>query len=470
MVIDLSVRRIFCDNPECSRSSFAEQVPGLTARYGRRTPGLQRVLEKIALAPAGRAGVRLALVLGTVVSRVTLISQLMRLPDPVLTVAPRVLGVDDFALKRSERYGTILIDIEAGRPVDLLPDREGESFAAWLRAHPGAQVICRDRASAYAQAARAAAPQALQVADRYHLWANLGDHVEKEVARHRACLPEPAPDDASCDDDGQGAARAEQIADATAAVRQAKYARIPRTRERYQAVHGLLAQGHSRHVIARRLNLAYNTVRRYAKAASQEEPLATGYQHKSSILDPYKPYLHERLARQKVGDVALFREIRAQGYPGKSGTVSAYLRELRTTGVTPPLAPTPPTVREVAKWILTPPENLDEADQVRLKSVLARCPELTAATGHLRGFARMPTELRGGELKNWLAGIYTDTPPSLHAFANGIDRDRDAVIAGLTLPYSSGAVEGHVNRVKYLKRQTFGRARFALLRKRVLLA
>jgi transposase len=467
VVIDLSARRLFCDNAACPRHSFAEQVDGLTIRYSRRTPGLVRVVQAVALALAGRAGARLLLVMGVVVSRTTMISVIMRLPDPALTLAPRVLGVDDFALRKGERYGTILIDCESGRPVDLLPDREADTLAAWLIAHPGAEVICRDRAGAYADGARTGAPDALQVADRWHLWNGLGEYVEKEVARHHACLPEPVPDDTS-EQEKELTARAEAGA---AALYESSHPHIGRVRERYAAVHGLLATGRSMKAIARQLGLAYNTVRKYARAKDAEEILATGWQDRPTILDPYKPYLHQRLGKEKVSDVALFREIRALGYPGNSGTVSAYLRGLRTIGAVPADTPVPtPKVREISRWIMTPPENLGEEDHTRLKAVLARCPELAATTSHVHDFADMLTQLRGDQLKGWLNRVYVSDLPSLHAFANGIDRDRAAVTAGLSLPYSSGKVEGNVNRVKMLMRQMFGRARFALLRKRVLLA
>lgn len=167
---------------------------------------------------------------------------------------------------------------------------------------------------------------------------------------------------------------------------------------------------------------------------------------------------------------ALLRQIAARGYRGSYGTVAAYLRELRATGIVPAPAPAPPTVREVAGWIMSDPDALGEENRARLKAVLARCPELESATAHVRGFAGMLTDLRGDRLRGWLGKVYIDTLPSLHAFANGIDRDRNAVTAGLTLPYSSGVVEGHINRIKMLKRQMFGRAGFQLLRQRVLLS
>jgi len=461
VVIRLAVRRFFCGAPSCPAVTFAEQVEGLTTAYARRTPLLTGMLEAIALALAGRAGARLAGTFGLPAGRSTMLRLVRALPDPG-GGGVAVLGVDDFALRRGHVYGSVLVDMGTRRPVDLLADREAETFAGWLKEHPGVQVICRDRAGAYADGARTGAPEAIQVADRWHLWHNLCQHVDKAVARHLGCLAEPGPAPAPAPDLRQAAATAaDQRFEDSVLVR--------RTRERYAQVQALRAQGKGIKPIMRELGLAKETVRRFARASSAEELLAKARGRRPSVLDEFKPYLHQRWNAGCTNILQLHAEIKKAGYQGSYGTVRDYLQPFRALGAAPPAAPAPPKARQVASWILRDPATLDEEEQAKLNDARARCPHLDALAGHVTEFAKILTQRQGDRLDAWIATVEADDQPNLHSFTTGLKHDHAAVANGLTLPHSSGAVEGNVNRIKMIKRQMYGRASFDLLRKRVLL-
>jgi len=462
VVIRLTVRRFFCGCAFCKRRTFAEQVPGLTVRYGRKTPPPGGVLRDIAVALAGRAGSRLAAALGAPASRQVLLRLVMAAPDPAAPV-PRVLGVDDFAVRRGQHYGTVLIDSETGVPLDLLEGRDAQPLADWLTAHPGVEVICRDRSGAYADRARTGAPQAVQVADRFHLWQNLANAVERCVAAHRACLAEPDPAPAGQQDEPGPAAGP---ADPARPDPAGKYA--DRARRHHALVHELLAEGRGLREIARHLGWGLHTVQRYARAATWQE-LADGRWQgpRASKLDPFKPYLDQRTGEGCGNGAQLFREIRERGYTGSYPVVRAYLEQHRPARA--PLPAAPPTVRDVTGWIARHPDSLTEKDRPRLKAVLERCPELQAASNQVRAFAVMMARLSGQDLPQWISDAKASGLPGLSSFARGLDQDLDAVTQGLTTHWNSGPVEGRVNHIKMIKRQMFGRAGLPLLRKRVLL-
>lgn len=241
-----------------------------------------------------------------------------------------------------------------------------------------------------------------------------------------------------------------------------------RTRAKHATVHELLATGLSRRAIGRQLRMTSRTVKLFADAATPEDLFRGQWQGRPSKLDAFKPYLDGRWNQGCTNALDGLGGDCAARLSGQLPAVRAYFREKRLSPGS--VTARPPSPRVVAGWILRRPETLPEIDHLRLKAVLVHCPELDALTGHVRSFAQMLTERRGERLPQLLDAVRQDDLPSLHTLAAGIERDRDAVIAGLTLPWSSGVIEGHVNRIKMLKRQMFGRAGFALLRRRVLLA
>ncbi|MBO0776215.1 MAG: ISL3 family transposase [Actinobacteria bacterium] len=458
--IRLAVRRFFCPGRDCERRTFAEQVNGLTTRYARKTPLLAGVLGRIAVALAGRAGSRLAGGLGAPASRQVMIRQVMALPDPAAS-ALRVVGVDDFAIRRGQNYGTLLIDCETGAPLDLIEGRDAQPLADWLAAHPGVEIICRDRASAYADGARTGAPDAIQVADRFHLWQNLAKAVGKCVAAHRTCLAEPAAEATEEPPPTEPAAETEPGPEPSG-----KFAE--RAKRNHALVHGLRAEGRGIREIARHLGWGHHTVQRYDRAATWQELVDGRWSApRPSKLDPFKPYLDQHADGAHGSITRLFGEIKKMGYDGSYPTVRDYLSGRQPARK--PLPEAPPTVRDVTNWLCRRPDTLTEDEKPKLKAILDRCPELRAASDQVRGFARMMEELTGEDLPQWMADARAAGLPGISSFAKGLEQDLDAVTNGLTMHWSSGPVEGRVNYIKMVKRQMFGRASLPLLRKRVLL-
>ncbi|MFI6360055.1 ISL3 family transposase [Streptomyces sp. NPDC050743] len=421
----------------------------------------------IACTLAGRPGARLAALLGIHVEKDTLLSLVRAMPDPPEGPV-RVLGVDDFALRKGDSYATVLVDLETRRPVEVLAGREAEPFAAWLATHPEVEIICRDRAGAYAEGARTGAPQAVQVADGWHLWRNVAEAVEKTVGSPYPCIrsaftaitvPEPDPDDHAepfdpPDGTGDCFGRPRRL--------------VARTEERFAAVQERLAEGKSLGAIGRELRLDNSTVRRFARATCIDELLVKAV-NRQSILDEYKPYLHERWNEGCHDIPSLHREIQALGFHGDIQTVRRYLRPAKERGLL--TAPRPaPRPRRVVRWIMTTPDRLSSSDAQELKELRAACPHLDATARHVRDFAAMLHDRRGDLLPDWMNRVMGDDLPALHSLITGLRRDQDAVIAGLSSHWSTGQVEDHVTRIKLLKRKGYGRANLDLLRRRVLLA
>ena len=290
----------------------------------------------------------------------------MALPDLLVTAAPTVTGVDDFALRKGHVYGTVVADAESGDVIDLLPDREAATLREWLKAHPGAEVICRDRAGAYAEGARDGAPGAIQVADRWHLWHNLAEYAEKTVTRHRGCLKEQPAADAAGDEDTPA------VPDGSLDVCGRERQTARRTRERYAEIRQRLDAGQPEAAIRRATGLDRRTVQKHARAASADELVAG--MSRESRLDEFKPYICQRWNQGLTDASQIHAELRQRGWTGSPQTVRRYVHLLRQAGPAVTPAPAVPKAREITRWLLSRPGSLDDGDQARLAAARAGLP------------------------------------------------------------------------------------------------
>ena len=395
-------------------------------------------------------------------SRSTLLRMVRALPERSID-APTVLGVDEFALRRGRRYGTILVDADAHRIIDLLEDPSADALVAWLSSHPGAEVICRDRDGVYASAARRGAPDALQVADRWHLVHNLADALERFAVRMLALVRRELKAV-----EAAGTTSPEIPMSPLNAASLSPCRLKERTERRHAEIHELLTQGLTISAISRRLRLHRKTVYRFAAAEVAADLLGRG--RRATALDPYLLYMAKRWREGQHVAAFLFDEIRKQGYRGSKRSVRRQVEGWRTAEPPPPAHAMLPGPRTLTWLLLRRPSDLDEKDQILLNQLYERSAELVTARRLAQQFLRLVRERRGRELDEWVADVHQTGPPELRGFSRNLQRDWDAVHAGLTQRWNSGPVEGNVNKLKVTKRQMFGRARFDLLRKRVLLA
>ena len=478
------VRRFFCHERTCPRKIFAERFPALTAPRVKFTLRLQASLRELGFALGGEAGARLGKQLSLPGSPDTLLRLVKGTPLPA-SLAPRVVGVDEWSWKRRLRYGTLICDLESGRPIAVLPDRSVETVSAWFEQHPTVEIVSRDRSAEFAAAIAQGAPQALQVADRWHLGKNLADSISTLLARcraeiRRALAVQTLPEDERAE---PGSVPEAAIPPRSRSVQLAQAGRRAQKLDRYTQVLELQQQGLRAGAIASRIGIGERTVYRWL--AHGAFPEARPRRRRPSLMDPYERYVLQWWHEGNWKGSQLYRELTARGYQGSPKAMYNYLATLRTAprrgsqssptkapprkSLPSPPAPLDNFSAQRATWLFVcHPEHLDERHQAELTLIRQASPSAETAYRLTQAFMQMMREQTGAQLDTWLSEVEASHLPELESFARGIRHDQAAVLAGLTLPWSQGPLEGHINRLKFIKRSMYGRAKLPLLRARVL--
>jgi transposase len=473
--LQLHSRKFRCHNQLCSQKIFCERLPKVVAPYARKTVRLNQALTLLAFALGGQAGARTACQLNLQVSGDSLLRRIRNFPLPTAST-PAVLGVDDFAFRRGHRYGTILVDLQQRKVIDLLPDREAATLATWLQSHCGVQIVTRDRSGAYAEGIRSGAPEAVQIADRWHLLKNLRETLERALQKHQSGLQAAAEvikQQQRCDN-----AVIEGGATTMLSSRNGKQSQHSRKRRlsRYAKVQRLKEGGLSIRGIARALKMSRMTIYRYL--GSEGFPERAPAKKRRSQLDKYLPYIHRRWAEGCHNAGQLWREISAQGYGGKEAMVRRYARQLRIRLQEFPekakaqkliaVGFQAPSAKQAAWWLLKDEKDLKEEEKQFIAELLKLCPEIKEVKEQAEGFWEMIKHREKTKFAAWLQSAKEGLSKEMKGFAEGLSRDQEAVAGALSYNWSNGQTEGQVNRLKFVKRQMYGRAKFDLLRARVM--
>jgi len=511
VVLRLKVRKFFCRVPTCPRKVFAERLPDLVQAYARVSNRLLEELKAIGLAASAEVSERLAPRLGMKVKAPTLLRYLRTIKDTPATEVTK-LGIDDFSLRRGDSYGTILINLETRRPLDLLPDRTAEAVKPWLASHLEIQLVSRDRASAEASAVSQILPHATQIADRYHLVQNLREHLQRLLDHKRSCLPfvedtalkspqacqrekadpptdltldvvsDPISDTCSSEQHERHTCVGTDLSGLTYAERKKKISRDKRV-ARYEEVMVLSREGLGQRAIARQLRMSRKTVQRYISSPGFPERAESVFRRtaRKSKLDPFLSYLREQWNAGIHNCSRLFALVKERGYTGCQSGLRKRLAEWRAELPPQKWRGSPPKPRLFAPrgqrrlssraasfLMIVPPEKLTTKQRQQIEHMCQASSDLLTVYLLSQEFVTLLKERQAEVLHGWLNRAKASQVAELKSFANGILRDYAAVNAAFSRPESNGITEGHVNRLKFLKRQMFGRAHLDLLRVKVL--
>ena len=495
VVLQFWARRFFCDNLDCRRRIFAEQLPELARRRARRTPRLDQTLVQVGLECGGEPGRRLCGQLGIATSGDTILRRLRAMPA-VNGPVGNVIGVDDFAFRRGRRYGTIIVDHESGDPIDLLDDRGSASLEAWLAARPNApSVVTRDRSGTYAKAIATAAPEAVQVADRWHLLANCREALVRILDRHHAPITEAmkaarsiVPDQGTDPDMGQTAVNPPPAIDvptvppASAPIsrnQQQSLERRAKRLARYEHVLELHRQGLSQRAITRQMKMSRTQVIKLLGAGAFPERAKT---HRAKQVDRFVEQLRQRWDSGVRNARELTKHIRSLGYTGGGDMVRRCVAPWRTSQEREKLRGAKPKPRSLPSMKLQRPssdrlswlliqDDLDrrEGESELLDELQRNCEPIRSAGNLARSFREAVRARDINGLTAWTQRATQQTIANeMNGFAEGLIRNWPEVRAAIELPWSNGRTEGHVNRLKLIKRKMYGRANFDLLRIRVM--
>ena len=468
------VRRFFCDRAVCSRMTFTEQLPDFAMRYARKTNRLREVQSRVAVETGAEMAKRILSWFKIQISGDQLL-RVIRAVQPSPTSKSRIIGLDDWAFKKGSRYGTILVDLESQCVVDLLPDRDVETVCAWLQAHPEIEIVSRDRGQNYKDAIEQGAPQAVQIADRFHLLQNLLSAVQRMFERRSREVKAASQEIAEClTEKTSDTSKNDPLEEPPPKICRRKEARQPTRWELlFSEVKELQSQGCSRREVARRLGIDRKTAGKYF-ALDQLPERAVGLNTLSKVT-PYFDYLEKRWHAGEHNLTVLLDELQEQGFTGSYGSLWRAKAKLpqcsdsqNERSVTRARAGRLWSPRQLAWLMVQRPESLTDKQQIAAEAVQKASRSARTAYPLIQTFAALVRERRVEDFDLWLDETRSCGIPELKRFAAGLKSDYDAVRNSLVLPWSNGPVEGQVHRLKLIKRQMYGRANFDLLRLRVL--
>jgi transposase len=444
----LLTRRFSCEAPHCRRRIFAERFgDDVVPLRRRRTARLEYIVHHLGLALGGRPAAVFAKRLMLPVSNDTLLRVVRRRTaaptDPLL-----VVGIDDWAFRKNYRYGTIVCDLERRRIVTLLPDRDMATVQAWLSNHPGIKIVSRDRGGGYGEAAARALPNAVQVADRWHLMENASaaflEAVRRSMRGIRAAVGATTinPELLTC---------AEKL----------RYQGYLRRQDTHAAITALASNGVALKEIVRRTGHSRNLVRQISRGGG-----ADMFRSRQSTLDKHLPFLDAQWTGGCRNGAELWRRLKGQGFKGSLRVVAEWAtRRRRAETVSDQQLRKVPAAKTIARLMTMKRDHLTKGETVTVTAIEKAVPTLADARILIDRFQAMIRKADAIELEPWI----TESKRSLIAsFANGVAHDKSAVHAAITQPWSNGQVEAQITKLKLVKRQMYGRAKLDLLQARLI--